>query len=252
MITLGGVVSNALEDTADDFVSTIIFQEQKKITDLVVKKDDGTLTILDEVLNNLKTQTIMGFSMYAYMLVVPYIELMATQLTLSWSYIVSGKLKQKIQNLKTKNIKGKKALNFLGAVIGSDKTAERIEVVKLAHNKIHHLENKIDKEKKNRMYADKRLLSLGATSTQIKAIASQDNFNLYSYKLKSSTWQQTATDKRLFEKITGNKVAEMPISWADLVVQLNSLSEFAKDTEGKIFNLTEAVLKTLNKAKSLK
>lgn len=252
MITLGSVFSNAIEDTADDFVSTVIFTEQKKITDLAIKKDDGTLSLSDEVLNNLKTQIIMGFSMYAYMLVVPYIEKLATQLTLSWTYIVSGKMKSKITQLKTKNIKGKKALNFLSAVIGSDKTSERIEVVKLAHSKIHHFENKIDKEKNNRIYADKRLLDLGATSTQLKAISSQDNFNLYTYKLKSSTWKQTSSDKRLFEKITGNKVSELSTSWADLVVQLNSLSEFATDTEGKIFNLTEAIMKTLNRAKITK
>lgn len=247
MVSLGGVVSNSIEDTADDFVSTIIFTEQKRLTDLAVKKGED-LTLVDEAMNNLKMQLIMGLSMYAYQLVIPYIEKMAVQLTLSWSYIATGKLRKKIESLKAKSIRGKKALAVLSSVIGADKTMERIEVVKLAHNKINHLENKIDKYKDTRLAVENKMISLGATSTQIKGVMSQDNFNLYTHKLKSSTWTNTVNDKRLFEKITGQKVAEMPISWTDLVTQLNSLSEFAKDTEGRMFNLTEALLKVLNRA----
>lgn len=38
------------------------------------------------------------------------------------------------------------------------------------------------------------------------------------------------------------------VTWNDLVDELNQMGEFARDSENKIFNLTEALLKIVNRA----
>lgn len=248
MQSLPSVFTNSLEDSTDDLISTYLFSEQRKITDALINHK-GELSLLEEFKNNLVTQTIMGLTLYAYMFIMSIIEKYIVRSAIEWGYIVSGKLAKKIQNLKTKNIKGKKGLALLGAIVGSDKTRERIEVVKIANSNMNRIDIELQNSKTNKLAVEQKMLSIGATSAQIKGVSSQEDFNLYLYKLKSSSWKKTATDRKLFEKITGEKISTVSAtSWGDLVDKLNQLSEFATDSEGKIFNLTEAILKVVNRA----
>lgn len=248
MQSLPSVFTNSLEDSTDDLISTYLFSEQRKITNALINHN-GELSLLEEFKNNFITQTIMGLTLYAYMFVMMLIEKYIARSAIEWGYIVSGKLKNKINELKTKKIKGKKALHVLGAIVGSDKTRERIEIVKIANSNMDRIDKELQNSKTNKLAVEQKMLSIGATSAQIKGISSQEDFNLYLYKLKSSSWQKTATDRKLFEKITGEKISTVSAtSWGDLVDKLNQLSEFATDSENKIFNLTEAILKVVNRA----
>lgn len=248
MQSLTNVFTNSVEDSTDDLISTFMFSEQRKITDGLINHK-GELSLLEEFKNNLVTQTMMGLTLWAYFHIMQIIEKFIVRSAIEWGYIVSGKLKKKINELKTKNIKGKKALHVLGAVIGSDKTRERIEIVKLANSNMNRIDTDIQNNKSNKLAVEQKMLSIGATSAQIKGVSSQEDFNLYLYKLKSSSWKKTATDRKLFEKITGEKISTFSAtSWGDLVDKLNQLSEFATDSEGKIYNLTEAILKVVNRA----
>lgn len=248
MQSLKNVFGNSFEDTTDDFISTILFSQMRKISEPLIKKGDD-LTIIDEARNNLVTSLSMGLTMWAYFNISQTIQRMIARSVMMWAYISTGKLKKKLNELKTKNIKGKKALNLLGTVIGTDKTAERIEVAKIINDNLTHIDTQINNDKKNKLAIENKLISLGATSSQIKGISSQENFNLYLYKTKSSTWKNTNADKKLFEKITGETVSiGTATTWADIVKELNNFSEFAKDLDGNIFNLTEAILKVTNRA----
>lgn len=246
MQSLKTVFTNSLEDTTDDFISNYLFMNMRNFTQPILKTGDD-LTLKDEAINNFITQLSFGATLWAYTGIMAYITKVATRTGIMWGYIVSGKLKKKIQELKTKNIKGKKALNFLGAVIGSDKTLERIEVMKIADSNLRQIDTQIQNEKNNRLAIENKIVSLGATSTQLKGVSSQENFNLYLHKTKTSTWKNTNADKKLFEKVTGQPIAESGISWPDMVDTINNYSEFAKDVEGRIFNLTEAILKIVNR-----
>lgn len=253
MQSLPSVFTNSLEDSTDDLISTYLFSEQRKITDALINHK-GDLSLLEEFKNNVITQTIMGLTLYAYMFVMMLIEKYIVRSGLEWLYITSGKLSKSIQNLKmknlkAKNIKGKKAIAVLGAIVGSDKTRERIEIVKIANSNMDRIDKELQNSKTNKLAVEQKMLSIGATSAQIKGVSSKEDFNLYLHKLKSSTWQKTATDRKLFEKITGEKISTVSAtSWGDLVDKLNQLSEFATDSEGKIYNLTEAILKVVNRA----
>ncbi len=248
MQSITNVFGNSLEDTTDDFISTLLFSEMREITKPLLNHN-GDLTLLQEAKNNFITQISMGLTLWAYSNIMSYIEKIVVRTGIMWGYIVTGKLKTKINQLKSKNIKGKKALNLLGAVIGSDKTHERIEVIKLANSQVTQIDSRMEKFKNEKQMIDDKFIKLGATSAQIKGVSSQENFNLYMHKTKTSSWQKTATDKKLFEKITGEKIATTsPTSWSDLVDTLNQYSEFAKDSENKIYNLTEAILKVINRA----
>ena len=248
MQSITNVFGNSLEDTTDDFISTLLFSEMREITKPLLNHN-GDLTLLQEAKNNFITQISMGLTLWAYSNIMSYIEKIVVRTGIMWGYIVTGKLKTKINQLKSKNIKGKKALNLLGTIIGSDKTHERIEVIKLANSQVTQIDSRMEKFKNEKQMIDNKFIKLGATSAQIKGVSSQENFNLYMHKTKTSSWQKTATDKKLFEKITGEKISTTsPTSWSDLVDTLNQYSEFAKDSENKIYNLTEAILKVINRA----
>lgn len=249
MQSLPNVFGNSIEDTTDDFISTLLFSEMREITKPLLN-NNGDLSLVDEAKNNFITQVSMGLTLWAYTNIMQLLAKMVARSAIAWGYIVTGKLKNKIAQLKTKNIKGKKALNLLGAVIGSDKTLERIEVIKIANANLNHIDKEMQNHKINKIAIEQKMATYGATSAQIKGISSQENFNLYIHKTKTSTWSKTATDKKLFEKITGEKISNITptILWGDLVDTLNQYSEFAKDSENKIFNLTEAILKIINRA----
>lgn len=251
MTSLTNVFSNSLEDTTDDFISTLLFQEMRNLTKPYLNTG-GDLSLLDEAKNNLITQLSFGLTLWAYMNIMKYITKVASRLALSWGYIVTGKLQKvaidKYRKLKGKSIKGKKALNLLGSVIGTDKTLERIEVVKIVNNQINQIEKELQNHKTNKMALENKLSSYGLSASQIKGVSSQENFNLYLHKTKTSTWKNTAQDKKLFEKVTGEKITtSSTLQWSALYEQLNNYSEFAKDSEDKIFNLTEAILKIVNR-----
>ena len=247
MLTVGSATYNAFEDTADDFVSSYLFTEMKKITTPLLKVGDD-LSLKDEAINNFITQLSYGLTITAYTRIMTYIEKMAERSAIIWGYIVTGKLKKKISELKTKNIKGKKALNILGAVIGTDKTAERIEVAKIINQNLNTIDRQIQYDKTNKLSLENKMISLGSTTSQIKGVSSQENFNLYLHKTKTSSWKNTNLDKRLFEKVTGQNFGTTAgSSWGDMVDTLNNYSEFAKNAEGQVFNLTEAILKILNR-----
>ncbi len=248
MQSLPTVFTNSIEDTTDDFISTLLFSEMREMTKPLLNHN-GDLSLVDEAKNNLITQISFGLTLWAYTNIMAYIEKLIVRTGIMWGYIVTGKLKRKLTEIKTRNLKGKKALALLSTVIGTDKTRERIEVVKLANSQLNQIDKQLQNNKNNKFAIENRMVALGATSAQIKGVSSQENFNLYMHKTKTSTWQKTATDRKLFEKITGEKISTVSASsWGDLVDTLNQYSEFAKDSENKIFNLTEAILKVVNRA----
>ena len=248
MQSIPSILGNSLEDTTDDFISTLYFSEMREYSKPFIN-NNSDLTLIQEAKNNFIIQTAMGLTLWGYRLTMQFIEKMLERVGYYWTYIVTGKLKRKIEELKKRNIKGKKALNLLSAVIGSDKTLERIEVIKLANTNLNHIDREMQNHKNNKFSIENKMASYGATTAQIKGISSQENFNLYMHKTKTSTWKKTATDKKLFERITGEKISNSSVTtWNDLVDELNQYSEFARDSENKIFNLTEAILKIVNRS----
>lgn len=248
MQSLTNVLGNGLEDATDDLISNFLFSQMKNFNDKTIIKGEN-LGYKEEFFNTLVTTTSMGLTLWSYNLISNNIQKLMVRSAIYWTYISTGKLKKKIADLKTKNIKGKKALNMLGAVIGTDKTGERIQVTKIINDNLISLDNQIHKNKMEKLSIENKFLELGKTSAQIKGVSSQENFNLYLHKLKSSTWKNTNQDKKLFERITGENISTgTGTSWADLVKELNNFSEYAKDIDGNIFNLTEAILKITNRA----
>lgn len=251
MQSITNVFSNSFEDTIDDFVSTFLFSEMRTHSQPLLK-NEGDISLIDEAKNNFITQMAFGLTLWAYMHIMKYIEKIIVRTGLVWSYIVTGKAKKlvndRLNKIKSKNIKGKRAIRFLSAIIGSDKTLERIEVAKIVNQNINQIDKQMQNDKINRLAIEQKMATLGATSSQIKGVSSQENFNLYLYKTKTSTWTNSAKDKKLFEKVTGEKITtSSTLQWSALYEQLNNYSEFAKDSEDKIYNLTEAILKIVNR-----
>ena len=248
MQSLKDVFSGSLEDSIDDLISTFIFSEQRKIT-TALQNHNEDLSLLEEAKNNFIQQSLMGLAMWGYQWIMKFIEFLIKKMSLIWAYIVTGKLTKKLTSLKTKNIKGKKALNILSSVIGADKTAERIEVAKIVNSNFDSVQREMQNVKSNKIKIDEKMLQIGFSSSQLKNVSSQEDLNLYLHKTKTSTWTNTQKDKKLFEKITGQVVGESSsTSWGSLVTELNKFSEFAKDTEGNVYNLTNAILSLVSRS----
>lgn len=250
MQSITNVFSNSFEDTIDDFVSSYLFSEMRTVSQPLIETGDN-LTLLDEAKNNFITQTFFGLTLWGYMHVMRLIEKIIIRTGLTWSYIVSGKVQKvvvdRLNKIKSKNIKGKKAIKYLSAIVGSDKTLERIEIAKIVNTNINQIDKQMQGDKTNKLFIEQKMATLGASVSQIKGISSQENFNLYLHKTKTSTWTNTTKDKKLFEKVTGQLIADFKVTWSDMVETINNYSEFAKDVEGRIFNLTEAILKIVNR-----
>ncbi len=248
MQSLGNILGNSVEDGIDDFVSSFLFRKMREYTE-PVKKDFESDSDFDGAVQNFITTLSMGLTLYAYMHIMEYIRKAGTRFTMLWAYIVAGKMKEKIKKLKPTSKIGKKGLRLATAVIGADKTGERIQVAKIINDNLNHIDNKIYQDKNIRMNMENRLLDMGGKASQIKGVSSQENFNLYLHKTKTSTWLNTNADKKLFERVTGEKITDSSAeSWSKLVEKLNQYSEFAKNSEGQIFNLTEALLKVVNRS----
>ncbi len=252
MQSLSGVLNNSIEDGIDDFVSSVLFKQMRKYTE-PLNKNFSSDSEFDGAMQNFITTLSMGLTLYAYMHIMEYIRRAGTRFAMLWSYIVVGKMKEKIKKLKPASKIGKKGLAIFSAVVGTDKTSERIQVAQMINDNLNHIDNKVYNDKQIRLDIEKKFIDMGATSSQIKGVSSQENFNLYLHKTKTSTWKNTANDKRLFEKVTGEKLTNSSATaWSDLVEQLNKYSEFAKDLNGNIFNSTEALLKVLNRTGAIK
>ena len=222
MQSLKDVFSGSLEDSIDDLISTFIFSEQRKIS-TALQNHNEDLSLLEEAKNNFIQQSLMGLAMWGYQWIMKFIEFLIKKMSLIWAYIVTGKLTKKLTSLKTKNIKGKKALNILSSVIGADKTAERIEVAKIVNSNFDSVQREMQNVKSNKIKIDEKMLQIGFSSSQLKNVSSQEDLNLYLHKTKTSTWNNGT--RSFFGDLIQDGFTSIEDAESFLIERLNKISD---------------------------
>lgn len=156
--------------------------------------------------------------------------------TAYWLYIEAGKIGKHIQEkIKTKNFMGKAGSYLVKAFIDSDQTSNRIEKMKLVNSELNRFDT--------HTFETQKILGQGRNSLNKRtelALKTKDKkkvqaIELARYKNQTSSW--TSTDKKLYEAVTGEKLATSgKTSWTKKYKELNQLSTFAKDQEGNMIN----------------
>ncbi len=249
MQKLTDITKNSVEDGVEDFVSSFLFRRMRKLTEPFLKDFDSD-SEFDQAMQSFITTLSMGLTLYAYMKIMKIITKMGARFVGLWSYIVAGKIKKalsdKLSNSKTK---GKKAFKLLSVVLGADRTAERIEISKMVNQNLNKLDDDIKHYENQYLNVESNINGLGSMTTGLKGSSTHDNLMRYTYKSRTGTWLNTNEDKKLFEKVTGQKIVSSGAgSWASFYLELNKYTEFAKTVDGEILNLTGALNKAMSRS----
>lgn len=250
MSKLLDIGKNAIEDGAEDFISSFLFRRMQALTKPFLKDFEGD-SEFDQAMQSFIMTLSMGLQMYAYTMIMNFFFERGIKITASlWTYIVAGAMKKRIlDKLKNSNFKGKKLLRTVSMVLGADRTSDRIAVAGLIQNNV----NSFDKHKfhfqNQHQKNEDRMDRMASSATNLKNSSEQSFLTRFTHKTLTGTWKNTTTDKRLYEKATGNKLSEIGEgSWSNLYVELNKYNEFAITVDGEVMNLATALKMILSKS----
>lgn len=244
MPSIGSITGNAIEDGVEDFVSTLIFQRMREISEPLKKQYEND-SPFDEAMQSFIQTMSMGLTMYGIQKVMSFFfERGVKYLSTMYAFIVGAKLKKIARDkLKNSGFRGKKAFQMLGRVLDLDRTPERIEMVKIAQSNIDsydrykmHYENQ-----SNSMQA--RLDTFSQSVSGVKAGNDLKTMTLFNDLTARGAWSGSSEHKRIYENATGKKLTELGVSWASLYPSLNKYTQFHKTANNEILNLTSAINK---------
>ena len=97
--------------------------------------------------------------------------------------------------------------------------------------------------------AEDRMDKMANNATNLKQANEQSYLTRFSHKTLTGTWENNTIDKKLYEKATGAKLSETgTASWANLYVELNKYTQFAKTVDNEITNLATSLQMVLAKS----
>lgn len=228
---LAGVGGNAFEDFTDDFTTTVVMRQAKKVFDPLKKGFEGSDSAFDEAMQSAIMTLQMGISMYALNFVNSrVVPALMRRAELLFVYFIGGKL---AKNVGGRIKKFKYARNVSKALnIFSDSDDNRARVLGSASSLVNHLDIM---EMHERKISNDSRIGMDKTFTKAKTSYDQKALTLYTEKTKTGTWTKSKQDKKIYQKATG---APLPagVSWSKMVEKLNSFQEFAKTSENEIVN----------------
>lgn len=245
-VTVGNVTESAFEDGIEDYFQLIIYSEMRSVMSPFLDKYKGD-SAFNEAMTSFINTLGYGLALYSLSKVMEYFYTRSKYYLAIWAFIVAGKVKQVIKNkMANSKFKGKKAFKIVGVVVGSDKTAERIEVSKMIQKNIDSYDqHKFHYENQNQNIKN----GYGNFSNSVSKLKSgKDNksIEMLVHKTSTGTWSNTTADKKIYEKATGTKLSTTGKgSWSSFHLQLNQFTDFHKTVDGKISNLTTALSQIL-------
>ncbi len=252
--TITGIGTNAVQDGVEDFTQSFIYRRMQKLTKPFLKNYESGSEFDDAMQSFIQTLS-MGAALYAYTKITSFFFDRGIKLAgLLWAYIVAGTMKKKIiDKLKKSKFKGKKAFKALSLVLGSDRTAERIEVAKMIKDDVKSFDNHKFHYQNQQQRASNNLDSFAQTGGIMKRGFDDSSIQLFNHKTFSGTWLNTSEDRKLFIKVTGKKLVESGSgSWSKLHLELNKYTEFHKTVDGEVTNLATLLQKMFARSGMLK
>lgn len=250
---VGNIVGNSIEDASQDFVQAYVNQRVQSITKpLMDKYDSGSP--YDDAMQTLIGGLVSGGTMYFYNKASYVIDRALSLVGMSWLYISSGDMKKKITDkLKASKFKGNKAFKVAGLVAGTDRTAERIEVVKLANQHVNSFDSYKYHNENLHQRASHNLDRVSQTAINVKSNDMTSSLALFNQKTRMGKWTNTNEDRKLYIKVTGATLTEQGLtSWSNMYQELNKFTDFYKNVDNEVVNLTQAIGKITARAGSTK
>ena len=235
MSKVSNVFSNSAEDFVDEFATTVVMRNAKKVFDPLKKDFEGSDSAFDEALLSAVTTLQMGISMLAINYVTATVlPQLSKRAVIFFAYIVGGKvikgLASKIKNVSgTAKLFGKLTGNLLGTI------EQRQERAKIANDFINNAD-RIHME--HMKISNDTRLSMESTYMKSNASFANKSLALYTEKTKMGSWTKSSADKKIYERATGQKL-KAGVSWAKLSVKLNEFSEFARSAEDEVISLAQ-------------
>lgn len=243
------ITKTAVEDGVEDYISAVLYGRMREFTKPFLNQFDSE-SEFDEAMQSFINTLSMGLTLYAYNILMTYFFERGVKITVAmWTYIVAGSFKKRvIEKLKSKNLKGKRLLNTASMILGSDRTAQRIEVVKMAQENVKSFDTHKFHYQNQHSKIDNKIDTFSLSASSLKSTAENSYLTRFTHKTMTGTWENTNLDKKLYQKATGITLAETGAgSWSSLYEKLNKFNEFAKDVDGEITNLATSMQMILSK-----
>ena len=250
MSKLADIGKNAIEDGAEDFISAYIYRRSQKLVTHFTKDFESGSEFDDAIQSTIST-LIQGGAVYLYTGLTNLILVRGAKITMAfWTYIVAGAMKKKIlDKLKASKLKGNKAIKALSLITGADRTSDRIAVTQLIQSNIDsydkhkfHIQNTYSKN-------ESKIDNFSNSMTNLKNTADNSILIRFNQKTSMGSWENTALDKRLYEKAIGVKLSDTgALSWSVMYLKLNKFTEFYKTLDGDVTNLSTSLQMNLSRS----
>jgi hypothetical protein len=251
---LSNIGENVTEDFYDELTTSFMYEVSKQVFGDIERDLSESDSLIDQALSGAVSTLRFGVSMAVTVAVTEY----AISKTIVATSAVLMYLKTTHAVKRTKNIiagafgaiplVGSGASKIIQAV-GGFATSDRETIAKIANDNANNIMSITGQERQNQImikqgqYKDFNEKLRGVASNKYN----KDNKSalLYTRKTIQGTW--TKKDKKLYEKATGQNLRELGVSWNNTFVErLNAFQEFAKDAEGKLYNLAQTNVNMLN------
>ena len=246
---LTDIGKNAVEDGVEDFVSSFLFRRMRKLTEPFLKDFEGD-SEFDEAMQSFIQTLSMGLTLYAYSKIMNFLFERSVKIfgTL-WTYIVAGALKKKlVDKMKESKFKGNKAFKTLSLVVGTDRTAERIQVAKMVQSNVNSFDSHKFHFQNQHLKIEDKMDKFSFSASSLKNASENSYTTRFTHKTLTGTWENTSIDKKLYERATGSTLAEIGAgSWANLHIKLNKFNQYSKRVDGEITNLATILQMALSK-----
>jgi len=228
---MSDIINNSIDDFRDEYLENVLTRQLN--TAFAPLKVGLTDSAFDEALGSaiatLQSGVYSTALKYVNDTLIPNLSIRAFAI---YSYIISGRVANGLSRL-TRNrftsIRSGRVMRRVLSVL-TDGQQERTARASVANDVVSHLELM---QSRRESIANSTSLSLNSTSQD--SSHSANYLALYTEKTRTGTWTRSNEDKRLYERATRTTLAR-GVSWANLVVRLNSYQSFARDTENNIVN----------------
>ncbi len=253
MSKIGQIGENTLDDISDELVTGVTYKYANRLFDPLInslksKEESIFNEALQSGLNTLKfgitNAVIVSVSQYAST------KLIQTS-TLIFTYVKAGTLVKSLGKIKNNTVRkvgrvgGKLLKGVLGGILGTQE--ERLALSKMANDNVNNLASIVSQERQNQILMQgAKYKHLDNQFTNVYNAKKNDfnkKMNLFTAKFKTGSWNLNSDDKKLYEDCTGYKFSQQSEIWnKNFLDKLNSMSEFAKDVDGKIYNAVQVHL----------
>ncbi len=222
--------------------------KDKKSSELVEKALDEALEGAGQTLK-FSIMNAVVFTVTEYLLV----KVVAGSASI-FTYIKTARV---INTVKRKVVNSFGSIPFVGRFAGEALTAttalaignqnERLAMAKMANSNMNSLTTAIGQERQTKTLQvssqrNQVMQTLGL-NTNSKGLKDTKKLEAYYHKMKTGTWTKSTIDKNLFLNVVPREYIGITFSWnSNFVTKLNSFTEYAKSTEGKLTNIAQTNL----------